>query len=152
ISYNAATETLTLTGSDTLAHYQTLLDEVSFRSSSDNPDNFGANTSRQVTWVVNDGSASSNFATTTIGVTAVNDAPTLAGTTNASFTENALSPVALSPSVTVSDPDNQKLVSATVALTGGTFAGDGDVLSATATGSISVSYDSANEKLILTGS
>src|SRR5262249_61951258 len=44
-SYNAATETLTLTGSDTLAHYQQVLDSVTFHSGA-NPTNSGLNRSR----------------------------------------------------------------------------------------------------------
>src|SRR5262249_56566040 len=60
-SYNAATELLTLTGSDTLAHYSQVLDSVTFNSSSGNPSNFGANPTRTVTWVVNDGSGSFNL-------------------------------------------------------------------------------------------
>src|SRR5262249_38260663 len=78
ISYNSSTETLTLTGADTVAHYQTLLEELSFRSTSDNPTNFGANPTRTLTWQVNDGSGSNNLsslATTTVSITAVNDAP-----------------------------------------------------------------------------
>ena len=42
-------------GTDTLAHYQPVLDSVTFSSSSQNPTNFGADTSRTVSWVVNDG-------------------------------------------------------------------------------------------------
>src|SRR5205807_6107592 len=77
--------------------------------------------------------------------------PTLTGTTNAAFTENGAS-VTLSPSVTVSDPDNLGIVGATVKIVGGTFVGDGDVLAANTTGtSISASYDSSTETLTLTG-
>ena len=58
-SYNAATETLILSGSDTLAHYQQVLDSVTFASPSDNPTNFGSDPTRTVTWMVNDGAARS---------------------------------------------------------------------------------------------
>src|SRR5262249_3205257 len=77
-SYNAGAETLTLSGSDTLAHYQSVLDSVAFSSTSDNPDDFGSDTTRTVTWVLNDGSGSSNLSATvteTVSITAVNDAP-----------------------------------------------------------------------------
>ena len=155
-SYNASTETLTLSGSDTLANYRAVLDSVAFSSTSDNPTLFGSDTTRTITWVVDDGSGSSSLsapATTTVTLTAVNDAPTLTGTTNASFTENSPTPTTLSPSVTVSDPDNQTLVGATVAITGGTFVGDGDVLATSTAGtSITASYDAGTETLILSGS
>jgi hypothetical protein len=67
-SYDKASETLTLTGADTLAHYQSVLDSVSFTSGG-NPTNSGANLTRTVTWQVNDGNVSNNLsaaATTTI--------------------------------------------------------------------------------------
>src|SRR5262249_17463222 len=132
-SYNSTTETLTLTGSDTLAHYQQVLDSVTFNSTSINPTNYGSNTTRTVTWVANDGSGPSNLsapATTTVSITAVNDAPALSlGAAVASWTEEQ-PPTTLSPIVTVADPDTLKLASATVAVTGGTFAGDNDVLAA----------------------
>jgi len=154
-NYNAATETLVLAGSDTLAHYQSVLDSVTFASTSDNPDDFGADPTRTVTWVVNDGSGSNNLSavsTTTVGITAVNDPPTLVGATNASFTENG-PPVALSPTAAVVDPDSLDLADATVAITGGAFPGDGDVLGANVAGtSITASYDAATETLVLSGS
>ena len=62
-SYNAATETLTLTGSDTLAHYQSVLDKVTFVVAGDNPTNYGADPTRTITWVLNDGSGSNNLST-----------------------------------------------------------------------------------------
>ena len=61
-SYNAATETLMLSGSDTLAHYQQVLDSVTFSSGS-NPTNSGANPTRTLTWTLNDGAGSNNLST-----------------------------------------------------------------------------------------
>jgi autotransporter passenger strand-loop-strand repeat protein len=153
VSYDVSTETLHLTGSDTLAHYQQVLDSVTFKSTSSNPTDFGADTTRTVTWVLNDGSGSSNTsapATTTVAITAVNNAPTLSNVAaSAAFTEEGAA-AQLSPSVTITDPDNLNLASATVAITG---AFTGDVLSATTTGtSISASFDASTEKLKLTGS
>jgi hypothetical protein len=62
-SYNAASETLTLTGVDTLAHYQQALDHVTFESTSANATNAGLNPTRTVEWQVNDGSAAHNLST-----------------------------------------------------------------------------------------
>jgi len=150
-SYNASTETLTLTGTDTLAHYQAVLDSVVFASSNFNPTNYGSNPIRVLTWTVNDGSASSAAQTETVSIVAVNNAPTLSSVTGVtSFTENGPS-VTLSPSVTVTDPDNLTLVSATVSVGNG-FAGDGDVLGFNTAGtSITGSYNSATETLVLSG-
>jgi lipopolysaccharide export system protein LptA len=151
-SYNAATESLTLSGNDTLAHYQQVLDSVTFSSESQNPTNYGSAPTRMVTWTLNDGNAASATATTTINITSTNNAPTLAGTAaTVSYTETS-SAVTLSPSAAASDPDNLTLASATVKIVGGTFAGDGDVLAATTTGtSITASYNAATETLTLSG-
>jgi hypothetical protein len=59
--YNAATETLTLSGTDTLAHYQQVLASVTFESTSANPTDFGAHPARTVEWQVNDGAAGNNL-------------------------------------------------------------------------------------------
>ena len=48
----------------------------------DNPTNFGANLTRTISWVANDGAANSNTGTTTINITAVNDAPVIGGAGN----------------------------------------------------------------------
>src|SRR5262249_24622454 len=149
-SYNAATERLGLSGSDTLAHYQQVLRSVAFVTASATTTKSRARPTRTVTWLLNDGSGSSNLSsvsTTTISITAVNDPPTLAGTTDASFTENGPA-VTLSPTVAVSDPDNATLASATVAITGGAFPGDGDVLLANVAGTnITASYNVVTERL-----
>src|SRR5262249_51546017 len=154
-SYDGASETLTLTGSDTLAHYQQVIDAVTFVSTSDNPDNYGSNPTLTVTWVLNDGSGSFNLSTTqteTVSITPLNDAPTLTSVVGVtSYTENA-APITVSPSISVSDPDNLKLVNATVSISN-TFAGDGDVLAvATAGTSITANYNSTTEVLTLSGS
>ena len=155
LNYDTTSERLTLTGSatDTLADFQGVLETVRFDTASDNPTDFGLDLTRNVVWTVDDGTASNNIgtATSTIDITAVNDPPTLATVaTSAPFTENAGS-VTLSNAVSVSDPDSLRLVSATVSIAAGTFAGDGDVLDATASGNITVSYNSTSEVLTLSG-
>ena len=57
-SYSAASQTLILTGSDTLADYQAVLDSVTF-TTGPNPNNGGLNPTRTISWVVNDGSLGS---------------------------------------------------------------------------------------------
>jgi ELWxxDGT repeat protein len=150
-SYNSFTSVLTLTGVDTLAHYQTVLDSITF-SSGDNPTNYGFNPSRAVTWVLNDGVESNNLNTmTTVSLTVVNDPPTLSNL----ITTPAVAPnggATLLPFVEAEDPDDLTLAGATVAVSGGTFAGDGDVLAANTTGtSITASYNSATETLTFSG-
>src|SRR5262249_46605819 len=90
-SYSRETETLTLTGYDTFAHYQTALSEVQYNTTGDNPTNYGSNTTRVLTWQVDDGAVGNpsgqNTTSTTLSVIGVNDPPTLSGTAIASYTE-----------------------------------------------------------------
>src|SRR5262249_49643235 len=79
-SYDAGTETLVLTGSDTLAHYQQVLDSLTFTTASENPTDFGSDAHRTVTWTVVDDTGTTNAtgsATSTIDITAINDAPSV---------------------------------------------------------------------------
>jgi len=131
-----------------------VLDSVTF-SAGENPTNFGSNPTRTVTWQLNDGSASSSSSTvvtSTVSITNVNDAPTLSNVAaSANYTEEG-APVTLSGSVSITDPDDVNLNGATVKITGGTFAGDADVLAATTAGtSITASYNSSTETLTLSG-
>lgn len=81
VGYDAGTEKLTLTGYDTIAHYNSVMSALGYFATGDNPTNYGNNASRTVTWTVSDGSQNvpagqgQNTATTTITIDAVNDAP-----------------------------------------------------------------------------
>ena len=96
-AYNPATGELVLTGSATLADYQAAIAQVQYDNASADPD--GAD--RTITVVVNDGDDDSNLATSTISISALNDAPTLdldaddsSGATGADFTMAASQRVA----------------------------------------------------------
>jgi hypothetical protein len=72
--YTAASCLMTLTGSSSVANYQTALRTVRYSNSSTSPSLL----SRTVSWRVNDGAAAnnlSNIATSTITITAVNSVP-----------------------------------------------------------------------------
>ncbi|MFN7333196.1 MAG: VCBS domain-containing protein, partial [bacterium] len=71
-TWDANTGTLTITGSQTLARYQTILRTVSYWNYSDSPDP----ATRTVTFTINDGSANSNSVARAISIANVNDAPT----------------------------------------------------------------------------
>jgi VCBS repeat-containing protein len=66
IHYQYDGNTITLSGSDTLAAYQEALRLVSYSSIDTDPTAGGTETSRTVTWAVNDGHASSATAVTTV--------------------------------------------------------------------------------------
>ena len=73
-SYDAASETLVLSGVDSLANYQQVLRSVTFDATGLDPSNGGANPGRTVSWVANDGGAVSNQSTpqfTTLGLFSV---------------------------------------------------------------------------------
>ena len=78
-SYNAATGVMTLTSassSATVAQWQTAMRAVNYSNTSDAPTTIA----RTVSYVINDGTANSTALTSTINVTAVNDAPVLSDT------------------------------------------------------------------------
>jgi hypothetical protein len=61
-------------------------------------------------------------------------------------------PVQLAPDLLIADPDGLLLVGATVAVTAGTFLGDGDTLTADTAGTaVTATYDSDTEMLTLSG-
>ncbi|MDQ3773341.1 MAG: hypothetical protein M3461_02655 [Pseudomonadota bacterium] len=70
-SFDPLTGILSLTGSATLANYQTALHNVTYENTSQNPNT----AARSVAFVANDGSANSNTITKTVTVLSVNDAP-----------------------------------------------------------------------------
>ena len=72
-SYNSTTGELTLTGNDTVGHYQQVLRSVTYNNSSESPNT----TARQITIQAADAFVQSNVATATINITAVNDAPVM---------------------------------------------------------------------------
>src|SRR5262249_21670605 len=77
-TYNAANGVLTLIGNDTLAHYQQVLDSVTYSSTSDNPTNFGTDTSRTISCVLYAALfRTSTVPATTLNITAVDNAPVL---------------------------------------------------------------------------
>ncbi|MEQ1951725.1 cadherin-like domain-containing protein [Mesorhizobium yinganensis] len=100
-AYNPATGVLTLTGSATLAQYQTALRQVVFSNASDAPNT----ADRSITVTVNDGEVNSNTATATIHLTATNDAPVLTGDLSATVGEGA-SYAITTTDLNFTDPDD----------------------------------------------
>src|SRR5262249_27773716 len=77
--------------------------------------------------------------------------PTLNNLTNSTYTEGG-APVTLSGNLTITDTTSATLESATVSISGGRFAGDGDILNTSTVGTaISASYDPSTETLTLSG-
>ncbi|WP_222432892.1 beta strand repeat-containing protein [Caenimonas sedimenti] len=121
---NLVGNVLTLSGSATLASYETAIEQVRFANSGDNP----GNTARVINVVVNDGTGNSNTAVATISVTPLNDAPTLDLDANnssgaagnnftTSYTENGPGVAVADTDISIVDPDNTNIASATITLT-----------------------------------
>ncbi|MEM8964820.1 MAG: Ig-like domain-containing protein [Bacteroidota bacterium] len=70
-SYDSGTGTLELTGSSSVANYQTALRQIVYNNGSNNPDG----TARSITVVANDGDGNSTTSTTTLNINAANDPP-----------------------------------------------------------------------------
>ncbi|MGB9366363.1 MAG: FG-GAP-like repeat-containing protein [Xanthobacteraceae bacterium] len=130
---------LVLTGTDTTLHYQLVLDAVNYHSTAADPSNGGANPTRTISWVVNDGALNSqtpnldpdNLVNATILHFDVPPALDLdasgAGTGfTTTFTENGSAIAIVDTDVSITDPDNATVDSATIVLTN---AKAGDVLS-----------------------
>ncbi len=113
-SYDAMTGVLTLTGQASEADYQAMLDSVTFTNAGDNPTNYGASTSRTISFTVFDGLIYSDPATATVNVVDTNDGPVNV-TGGAVATSEDVASVAVT-GLSVSDPDNASL---TVTLTVG---------------------------------
>src|SRR4029077_19190708 len=110
-SDNASTGVLSLTGIDTLAHYQQVLDTVSYASSSQNPTNSGVDPNRTISWLVNDGTLNSATQTTTVNLSG--------GATK----DSLFSPTATPGTITENDPNAVDLGVKFQASTAGTIVG-----------------------------
>ncbi|WP_210168328.1 beta strand repeat-containing protein [Bradyrhizobium pachyrhizi] len=144
-SFNAATGTLTLTGSSSVANYQAALASVTYINTSDNPSALA----RTVTITTNDGTLDSSPVTDTINVTPVNDPPVVTAGHTLNYTENQAA-TAFDPAITVSDVDNTTLTGATVQITGN-YANGQDVLAFTSQNGITGSFNAGTGMLTLTG-
>jgi hypothetical protein len=119
--YDATTETLTLTGVDTEADYAQVLDSVSFRSTSTNPSDSGADLTRTLSWTVTDGINASTAATSVIDIQTT---PTVVAGATAHYVING-APVLADPTLTVTDYSSATLTGASVQFfTLGNLAGD----------------------------
>ncbi len=138
--------TLTLTGTDTVANYEAALRSVQFQNSNDTPNTLV----RTVSFTVNDGDDNSVAVTRDINVNAVNDAPVEANieVADLEYTERTAA-VAITSTLTLSDPDDANLESAVVTMSN---CQDGaDVLNFVNTANINGVWNGATGTLTLTG-
>src|SRR6185295_13576817 len=117
----------------------------SYSNTSDNP----SVAPRTVTFIGNDGALSSTPVTSTINVTAVNDAPVVTAGGTLNYTENDPA-TAIDTTITVTDADNANLTGATAQITAN-YNNTQDFLSFTNTATITGSWNVATGTLTLSG-
>ena len=157
-SYVWATGTLTLSGADSIAHYQQVLRTITYENTAQNPDT----TARLITFVAHDGAAPSNVGTTTVTLVASNDPPVLdldadnsSGRPGAdfatTFTEDGGPVLAADSDATLTDADHTTLQWLTVRITN-LLDGAAESLAAVTGGTgIAASYNPGTGTLTLSG-
>ena len=115
IAGSFANGVLTLTGSATLAEYESVIHSVKYSNSSENP----SAATRTVEIRVNDGDVDSNVLSRDVEVIPVNDVPVVSGVETASlqYQENS-GAAAVSSTLVLSDIDDASLNGATVQVGG----------------------------------
>lgn len=144
--------TLASSGSTaTLAQWQTALRAVTYSNSSGTP----TTTTRNVTFVVNDGrptNPTSNTLSTTVTVSVANTPPVLSAIEGTALAYNVLTPaVNISSTIQIADSDSANLAGATVKISSGYQNGE-DLLSFANTAKITGTFNAATGTLTLSGS
>jgi len=148
------TALFTITGVDTVDHYQTLLRSVNYKDVSDAPNTVAT---RVATFRVNDGTSNSSTVTRSTVVSAINDPPLLSAieTTPLAYKANdpAFPPLAISSTLLVGEPDSNDLTKATIQITTGyqNDANGHDILAFTNQLGITGSFNAATGTLTLSG-
>lgn len=146
-SYDGTAGTLELTGDDTVAHYQQVLRTVAYANTSENP----SIATRTLEYAASDGVLNGSD-TTTVTVTAVDDAPILTTSGgSADYVEDDATGVVVDPGLTVSDVDSASLTRAVVQVASGHVAAE-DRLLFTDQNGIGGTWSAASGTLTLTGS
>ncbi|MCK5405197.1 MAG: hypothetical protein KAI75_08185, partial [Desulfobulbaceae bacterium] len=144
-SWDPASGVLSLTGTSLMGNYQAALRSITYENTSDNPDTGD----RTISYKANDGSYDSMVVTSTVTITAVNDAPVVTAGGALNYSEDDAATV-IDTSITVADAENNNITSATISISSGYMNGQ-DVLGFTDIGNIAGSWDAPTGVLTLTG-
>ena len=154
-SYDAVHGILSLTGTASLANYQTALDSITYSISPSNgdPTGGGGDTSRSISWTVNDGTFSNTPAATSM-LDTVHVGPTVIAGGTATFTPgDSSTPGPLDSTLTVTDPDSDgNLTGATVSISSGFLSSDTLTVTAVPPAGITSFYNTVTGVLTLSGS
>lgn len=152
--FETHTATLTLSGLGTPAAYQSTLRTIQYRNVAGVPEA----ATLSVGIVVNDGVSDSNAATGSIEIQTSDQAPVLSGieTTPLKFASNhpETPSVAITSTLSIADPDSDRLTGATIQITSGYQNNDNgqDTLSFVNQNGITGTFDALTGTLTLTGS
>ena len=147
-SWSSVLGVLTLTGSASLANYQSALQSVTYDNLNPDPD---TNT-RTIEFKVSDGQAQSSTQSRDLSVTAVNDAPILSGIEAAGMVYNSGDgAVALTDSILVYDGDDALIDSANIQITTNYISGE-DSLGYSSIYGVTSTWLSGSGQLKLVGS
>ena len=121
-------DSITISGTDTIANYEAALDKLVFKSISTNPTNNATQISRTIKFTLREETSKNEFnITRNISILAVNKAPVVAEDRSAGnrgnfvYTQNHSVVI---DSITISDEDGTELDSAVIRITGNYLAGD----------------------------
>jgi hypothetical protein len=128
-SYAAGTGILTLTGTDTLANYQTVLRSLTYLNNTEDPTSNASKPTRTITYSLTDANsdgvgAATGTVTKTINVTALTDNPVMSSGGTLAYTENQAAQVIDGGVSVVSDADDTDIAGATITISAGYTAGD----------------------------
>lgn len=147
-SYAALTGILTLTGSATLANYQTAIRSITY----ENTDPAPSELTRTISYTINDGTDDSNTETRDINVVKVNIAPTLSALESGSIVYFAgAGEKMITSTIEVGDLDDVNLDSAIVQITSNYLSSE-DTLRFTDANGITGAWTDGSGRLKLTGS
>jgi gliding motility-associated-like protein len=143
-SFNATTGILTLTGTATLATYQSVLRSVTYSNTSENPNN----AIRNISIKIFDGLDYSNIFSFNVQVNPINDAPVVFSSINVVLYSGTS--IIVNTSLAITDVDNTTLTGGTVSFTNN-FLNTQDGLVFVNQNGITGSYNSTTGILALTG-
>jgi hypothetical protein len=145
-SWDAATGTMTLSGSASVVNYRTALRSIAYLNNSDDP----STAVRTVSFTVSDGFLTGNTTSRNINITALNDAPVLGNIEAGPLAYDENGSAAITSTITLTDLDHALLTGASVQITGNYVNGE-DLLTFTSTATITGSWDAATGTLTLGG-
>lgn len=144
-SWASETGILTLSGTATLSEYETALESIVFNNTSSDP----IESTRTISFSVNDGITNSNTQNVTVSVTATNSAPVLINLESSRLAYPNVA-VQITNTIEVSDPDDTTIDSASVIITGN-FRPAEDSLKYSTLYGITGAYNASTGKLKLIG-